>query len=771
MWVNGEPVTIDTSNTSYSQGFPVNEYRIGSNRNHMWVRFYDGTQTTADSFLVNEVSNSARPYQSTRVGRGVAYAVVTSQVNDELFTSLPQFKFTVQGARLYDPSRDTTVGGTGTQRWNDPATWGGDGDDLPAVQIYNLLRGFSYSGTWLYGLQSTSAARLPATEWIAQINKCRLVVDGPGQGPQYMTGGELLVSTELGTATEALLTGCQGRLAEIGGLYKLHVGEPGASVFSFSDGDIISTEEQSFSPFFGLADTINGISATYVEPAEAWNVKAAPSLYRPDYEAEDGNRRLMADVKMDMVYRSQQVQRLMKSALLEARRARRHTLVLPPSAWQLEPGDVIDWTSPRNGYVTKLFRVDGVTDKANLDVMVDITEIDPSDYDWNPATDYTPPTFGPTGPMRPPPQVLTGFGAFPHIVYDDNGIPRRPAILLTWPWDAEEDVDIIGVEFEIRRQSTQVVEYRDRTDEPTAGQVILAPFSLVQVTTYEVRARFIPRSARPMAWSGWIPVTTDDVKLAPNLDFDPYQGLVGFDQLEQDLAKYQDFMGGSVRELIRQVQNLNQWVTDQGWGNEYQFGEIRKQLTATFNNARAEWKLDVNVVAAQNFALSQRVEQLDAEVFDPVTGLPAVAGAVDILRVEVNGLDGEIEAVSQSLSQLTTEVNGIASSVTIRGEAGSSPGGGWSRYGVQVKTGSGSTWSSAAFYLDTNGSLSRAVFEADQFIVVAGGNLNNPFVIDGTAVRMNVANIGTVTAGLIRGASNNLQVQLNNDRILIIDGT
>ena len=42
---------------------------------------------------------------------------------------------------------------------------------------------------------------------------------------------------------------------------------------------------------------------------------------------------------------------------------------------------------------------------------------------------------------------------------------------------------------------------------------------------------------------------------------------------------------------------------------------IRQQLTATFDNARAEWKYDVDVVAAENYALSQRV---DADELDPV---------------------------------------------------------------------------------------------------------------------------------------------------------
>lgn len=54
-----------------------------------WVRFYDGTQTTADSLLVDRVSSAERPWPSTSVGTGVAYAVVTFLFDPEQFPRLP----------------------------------------------------------------------------------------------------------------------------------------------------------------------------------------------------------------------------------------------------------------------------------------------------------------------------------------------------------------------------------------------------------------------------------------------------------------------------------------------------------------------------------------------------------------------------------------------------------------------------------------------------------------------------------------------------------
>lgn len=49
----------------------------------------------------------------------------------------------------------------------------------------------------------------------------------------------------------------------------------------FSDDDIIATRPEEFDPFPGLAETFNGISATYPEPASLWESREAPARYNP----------------------------------------------------------------------------------------------------------------------------------------------------------------------------------------------------------------------------------------------------------------------------------------------------------------------------------------------------------------------------------------------------------------------------------------------------------------------------------------------------------
>ena len=446
-FVNGQAMTL--ADTGDERGLAAVELRTGGTDN-AWVRFHDGTQTAADSFLTGTVSAGApRTYSATRIGTGIAYAVVTFRIKSELFSGFPASKFVLDGVKLYDPSKDDTAGGSGGHRWNDRATWGGDGAALPAVQAYNLARGLTFGGAWFYGLQGVTAARLPAAHWIGQIQKCRVEVEGDnGPEPIYRAGGEISVSAEIGDAFEALLTACAGRMSEVGGTFKLFVGAPDPAVVTITDEDIVSLAPQTFTPFFGLSNTVNGVLASYPSPDEGYVMRALPPLYNPAFEVEDGGRRLLTDIALTLVPFRAQATRLVEGELAAARRARRHTFTLPARYRLLEPGDVLQWNSARNGYSGKLFRVDGVIDLPNCDLIVDVTEVDPSDHA---AFDFEPGAFpalpAPLSPVRPAITGVSGFGGSAVDLRDTSDQPRRPALLASWATYVD---GIAGVAFEVR---------------------------------------------------------------------------------------------------------------------------------------------------------------------------------------------------------------------------------------------------------------------------------------------------------------------------------
>lgn len=729
--VNSIPDTLGTT-AHPSYGLPILGFRKNG-VDHAWVKFYDGSQTTADPFLVGTVSSTQRPYDSTRVGFGVPYVIVTTMAPERkdgeenpLFNNgTPRFKFVGNGSRLYDVSRDSTAGGVGTQRWNDPSTWGGDGDFLPAVQIYNILRGMRYGNQWLYGLQSLPEARLPAANWIAAIQKCRAPIEGPGGlEPSYRSGGELQVGAQITTALESLLTACQGRLTEIGGIYKLHVGEPGAAVMSFTDAEIISTQEQMFTPFYGLEDTINGIQATYPNPSEGWNTKTAPPLTRTDLEALDGNRRLMANVSLDLVPYAGQVQRLMLFALREAQRARRHTFVMGPEFWVLEPGDVIQWTSARNGYVTKLFRVDGMADQAGLDVMLDLTEVDPSDYDWDQDADFTPVVDGPLQLVGTPALPAIGWQAYGVPVLDELGRERRPGIEV-WFQSGLQGVREVRVQVRVPGATNPFIDIAVPYGSPWRIQI---PGNFPPDTLYEVRGIYVLEAGGEAEWSAWLDVLTPNIKLTPGLDFDPFGDVVDFDTLGPGLAGWINWIGQSPRELMEAIQDGATHAADQEMANSDTFQQVRTELAVSVGAVQAQF--------------------------------------LQVVTVAIVPLQNEVAALADWLTELSAGSGSDVSTARFRMTALSGPTG-YSRIGAEtrVDTADPNAWRGAAWFLDTptNPALpTRFLVRADQFVVASSDDTSvaSPLIFEGGVLKLQVANIGTVNAGLIQGT--NVTINLNS---------
>jgi hypothetical protein len=738
VWINGELVTLGSEDSDPPYGQRVVEY-VKEGQPYLWVKYYDGTQATADPLCVNYASSADRPYESTRVGTGVAYVVVTSLVNDTLFTGFPQCKFAVSGIPLYDPTKDSTNGGSGSHRYSDPSTWGGDGDQLPAVQAYNILRGIHYNGVWLYGLQRMTAARLPAINWNAQIEKCRATIIGAsGPEPTYRTGGQVSVNVQPVQTIEALLTGCQGRLSEIGGFYKIHLGTPDSPSFAFTDDDILSTEEQHFAPFFALSDSINGITATYPDPAQGWNTATAPALYNSTFEAEDGDRRLLANPSFDFVPYPVQVQRLQKSALQEARRARRHDLTLWSAFWIVEPGDVGEWTSPRNGYDAKQFRVDGVTDKANLDVLFNLTEIDPTDYDWDHDTDYTPVTTGPTVLPRPDPQGVIDWFVEPYTLMA-AGQPRRAAILLSWDGDMP---GVIGVQYEVRLAEDDSVVTRGRTDQLAAGAIVVSQ-SLIPNVAYEARGQYLPSAPRDMLWSDWLPVTTPNVSVTMT-DFD--------EALQYQVTTVTDYLNDKLAEIEQRFATL---ISSRGAETWTDIKSVRSQLFATAGTAHAEIE-EVRTVAVDTQTAFASYQLEVSATFGPSFS------TVSTVSQAVATLDGYAAAAYA----VTLDVNGYAT-----GFALVNGGSGVSSFTITVDkfqiaapgvTGGASV---PIFTVANVGGTPKVALRSDMFV-------------DGviTATMLSVAtlsaitgDIGTLTTGKIQSADGKFLIDATNKRIVISD--
>lgn len=764
VYVNGEKVTLLTGEEHADYGYPVEEYRDGG-VDHLWVKFYDGSQATADAYLVAKFgSHSDFPWSSDMIGRGVAYCICTARVNRELFPGFPAYRFEVDGIDLQD--------------WRD----GSDEQENPIVAIRRIMQGIYYGSQWVYGPQSIGDYALPAAAFELQADKCDALVtlEDDSQEKRFRCGLEVSVNTEPHLVVGELLKACAGRIAEVGGIYKVLVAEPDAAVFAFSDEDIIVTEGQTYEPFPGLESTHNAFTATYPEPEEAGGMKEAPPLYDALLEAEDDARRLVVSTEFKAVPYAIQVQRLMTAMQAEARRFRRHSLTGRPEWWEYEPLDAVTWTSDRNGYSNKVFLITAMEDLDNCLQVVGLQEQDPDDYSW--TSDLQKPyTLTPIKLPRPAAQVGSiSFAAT--TVLDSDGVTRRAGIRATL---ASALADVSGVHVQVRLQVSGAIVYErtlpyDRTEANPYWLDIYGGGILPNVT-YEARGRYIPAGKRRVgAWSSWQVVTTQDVR------FD-------FVELATAIREWHRWMGEDATKAKEESLALTALVALQDLHNFADKQELRREIASVYQNSRAEYEEAIIVATGPGSSIVLRLEELEAAVeaadFDAVVtalsalttrvttaentltlvgadvttinaalsgylGVNAVASAFSSQDVRITANENGVAAHAQSLQDLFVAMGGNTSSVRVRAAAQAGPSGYSARYGIQAATSAGG-WRSASIWLDVPESGStptRVAVAADQFVVWAGGTAAAVFDSAGLIVPARIA-AGSITADKIASAT------------------
>ena len=504
-----------------------------------WLWFYDGTQTTAQFKLVESyASHPDRPWTNDHILEGTAYAVLEFPLNREIYTGLPSVRFEAQGIRLYDPRKDTSVGGSGTHRFATPSTWEYSGN--PQVINYNILRGITLPSGDIYGGQ-VLAEDLPLDNWFAAMNECDVVI---GDRKQYVAGFEINTGAmEPVEVIEEMNRSSFAQISEFGGVFRVRVGAPASPVMSLTDDDFMITEPASYDPFPGLQNTFNAITGTYVEPADVWEGRSADAILNSTWETDDGGRRLTVDVGLPAVSSKSQAQQLLTAYIKDQRRFRVHRMVLPPSFALLEPLDTISWTSTANGYTSKVFEITAVEDRPNtLNQFVTVREREAADVAWDTGDDVASPD--PTNGLTIPARIVPTLTVTAFNIGDGDGTARRPAIKIEWPADEALSADLL--KYEVRLAGDTVNLATSSTVGAREGQTVTTD-GLVSDTIYEVRAQYV--TDMPADWTAWIAVTTGDVRLTAQDIVDVYNFRVdqAFERHDQAL---ETLTSGSVFQLL-----------------------------------------------------------------------------------------------------------------------------------------------------------------------------------------------------------------------------
>lgn len=634
------------------RGAPIAEYRYAGT-DYCWVKYLDGSQTTADAYLREKFGSIAdRPWTETMVGRGKQLVILTCRYNTELFSGAPDIIAEPHPLRFYDPRRDSSVGGSGPHRWEDQSTWEPSYNN--AIVIYNIVRGIrDQGGQWVYGGQNLSAYRWPISNIMAAANECDRVIDGR---PQYRCGAEISVADEPLDVIDALRLGCNGRFILSGGVVKLLVGAPGAAVWSFTDEMVIVSREQELDPWPSLSDTHNTITASYPDRDSRWGMKDAPE-YSVEAYVDADRRWLTHPVPFRAVPYGEQVQALQKTIIEDGRRFRVHDFTLPPAARLLEVGDVISWTSSRNFYSDKLFIIEKIVRLRGSLQRVVIKELDPTDYD--PPEFVVPPVTGWLGRIEVPTQPMTGWSVEPAVVTDAGGVPRRPAIRISCA-PGLDDVAKVWVKVRVKETGAIVFD-SDANAYASPYAWLISGGWMLPATDYEAQGRYIPYSSRQTDWSEWLSVTTPDLRLsyadlaadilsalavlqewindglAEQLAAEVAIRVAEVQQLAADLAAEQGQrvtnaleQAVKYRGILSELETLRDYVAENAFAGFEQVDQLRTTLTSRIGEIVATYDQRITTAVSDIGALAQRTTVLEASTED----LSAQLTSVELASVE-----------------------------------------------------------------------------------------------------------------------------------------
>lgn len=390
-------------------------------------------------------------------GRSVAHVVVAYKADEPDAENpvwsgrRPQFKWVVRGLKCYSARLDTSVGGSGAHRRDNPATWEWT-ENLIDIR-YNWVRGI-YAGNLvdqpemlLIG-RGLSDIEAPPANVFARANLCDEVVESE---PRYRAGGLILASEAFIDVENAFAAACAGVIVQREGSVEIDPGEARSSVASFDDGNLIVGRSVRYSDIPGEQDQswVNTVVARFVDPTQRWIKRAAPvKRVIADITADRGPRE--QSLELDFVTSGKQAQRVAEINRRLGRLWGRGRVPLPPEFSEVEEGDWVTWTSDRHlGGGSKVFRVEAWQSDEGWRPTLTLREIAASVYsDGAPASDTA------VGVQQDPPSALEapGVSAWTATAGALSGIGiRSPALIVT---GATDDPAASFVRFEYVQSAT-----------------------------------------------------------------------------------------------------------------------------------------------------------------------------------------------------------------------------------------------------------------------------------------------------------------------------
>lgn len=378
--------------------------------NRAWIRRYTGTTTQSVDWILN---NNAAPSQFTANfrGRGIAYVATQLQFDQNVYVSVPNQSYTVQGKKVYDPRLDSTQpGGSGSQRVAAPSTWTFQAN--PALCLADYLMAI-FGGEY-------DPSEIDWTTVMTAANVCDFTLTGANTTPdgdqkRYTCNGAMLATQGGGGQpfsdnVALLVNAMMGRVIYANGIWSMFAGTwQTPNTTPINKNDWISGLQVGFEQ--GRDKRFNESHCWFISPTQNWQRVECSVRQNPSFVTADGGEIIPLETDQPFCTVEKEAQRKAEVLLRQSRNQITVSGKLPPRFSGIKLWDTISVNYADFGWTSKTFRVAGCT--SNLDGSVDVSLSEEGSSDWvdmltgeynNPDVYTVPSTIG-TTPSTPP-----GFG-------------------------------------------------------------------------------------------------------------------------------------------------------------------------------------------------------------------------------------------------------------------------------------------------------------------------------------------------------------------------
>lgn len=343
----------------------------------------------------NAINISGRLGASRRF-TGCAYIHLRYLLSDKSpYTGSIPSRMTIRGLGMptYDPRKDTTAGGSGSQRANDQSTWTYDsGGNFqggnPACQLLTWLLGWKIqnpvTSEWKLSVgKGIPADRINMASFITAANACDETVSiaAGGTEKRYVSAAIVSEAEDPLGVVDRFKGAMNATLDDVDGQLRLTVlvNDLGAPVADFTENDII--DEFSWRPSENLAANFNIIRGTYVDPSNdsLFQMVEYPEVVLPSRDEIDR----IESIDYSFVQNFRQAQRLSKQRLQRAQYPGVFQALYQVTGWKVQKGDVVRQTFGPVGFTNKLFRVVELEHRADGLVPLTLREENAAIYAWD----------------------------------------------------------------------------------------------------------------------------------------------------------------------------------------------------------------------------------------------------------------------------------------------------------------------------------------------------------------------------------------------------